>query len=64
MASIESSIKFLQMLGALDDRENLTALGRVLSNLPIDVILGKMLVMATVIDNFVYDTSIEIQCQL
>jgi len=62
MASIESSIKFLQMLGALDDRENLAALGRVLSNLPIDVILGKMLVMATVIDNFDYDTSIEIQC--
>ncbi|CAO3611270.1 unnamed protein product [Cunninghamella blakesleeana] len=45
MDAIESSILFLQNLGALDNEENITSLGKVLSNLPVDVIVGKMILL-------------------
>ncbi|XP_055600297.1 3'-5' RNA helicase YTHDC2-like [Uranotaenia lowii] len=41
--SIKQSIKLLQKLGALDDDENLTELGLILADLPVDVRLGKIL---------------------
>lgn len=42
-------MEFLQNLGALDSAEEITGLGSVLANLPVDAIIGKMLIMATVI---------------
>ncbi|ORZ02569.1 P-loop containing nucleoside triphosphate hydrolase protein [Syncephalastrum racemosum] len=48
MDAINVSMEFLQNLGALDSDENITGLGRVLANLPVDAIIGKMLLMATV----------------
>ena len=39
---------FLQNLGAVDSAENIMGLGVVLANLPVDAIIGKMLLMATV----------------
>ena len=41
-------MEFLQNLGALDNAENITGLGTVLANLPVDAVIGKMLLMATV----------------
>lgn len=41
--NIERSIKELILVQALDENENLTLLGKVLSSLPVDVRLGKLL---------------------
>lgn len=41
-------MEFLRNLGAIDSSENITSLGRVLADLPVDAIIGKMLIMATV----------------
>ncbi|RUP46209.1 helicase associated domain-containing protein [Jimgerdemannia flammicorona] len=49
-AAMESSIQFLQTLGAIDEAEEITSLGRVLSLLPVDPILGKMLIMSTIFE--------------
>ncbi|KAI9273017.1 P-loop containing nucleoside triphosphate hydrolase protein [Phascolomyces articulosus] len=46
--AINASMEFLQNLGALDTNENIMGLGTVLANLPVDAIIGKMLLMATV----------------
>ncbi|KAI7886742.1 P-loop containing nucleoside triphosphate hydrolase protein [Lichtheimia hyalospora FSU 10163] len=46
--AINASMEFLQNLGALDNAENITGLGTVLANLPVDAVIGKMLLMATV----------------
>ncbi|KAI9315979.1 P-loop containing nucleoside triphosphate hydrolase protein [Dichotomocladium elegans] len=46
--ALNASIEFLKNLGALDNDENITGLGSVLSNLPVDAVIGKMLLMATV----------------
>ncbi|XP_038065791.1 probable ATP-dependent RNA helicase DHX34 isoform X2 [Patiria miniata] len=46
--SIESSILFLKEQGALTKEETLTPIGRLLADLPVDVVIGKMLIMATV----------------
>nr|ABF98878.1 Helicase associated domain family protein, expressed [Oryza sativa Japonica Group] len=43
-----TSLEFLKMIGALDENENLTDLGRYLSMLPVDPKLGKMLIMGAV----------------
>lgn len=48
MDAVNVSMEFLHNLGALDADENITGLGRVLANLPVDAIIGKMLLMATV----------------
>ncbi|KAF7726559.1 DEAH (Asp-Glu-Ala-His) box polypeptide 34 [Apophysomyces ossiformis] len=48
--AINASMDFLQNLGAIDVSENIRPLGAVLANLPVDAIIGKMLVMATVLD--------------
>lgn len=47
IASMETSITFLKEQGAIDSNEELTAVGRMLANLPVDVVIGKMLIMGT-----------------
>ncbi|EMD42055.1 hypothetical protein CERSUDRAFT_129393 [Gelatoporia subvermispora B] len=39
---VEAAMKSLQMVGALDEHQNLTSLGRVLLQLPVDVQLGRL----------------------
>ena len=48
--SIDQSLCRLQDLGSLDRVENLTILGNALALLPVDVVLGKMLILGTVCD--------------
>ncbi|KAI8064692.1 P-loop containing nucleoside triphosphate hydrolase protein [Gongronella butleri] len=48
LASIEASLVLLQNLGALDQDEEITALGQVLANLPVDAVIGKMLLLGLV----------------
>ena len=33
---------------ALDSKERLTSIGEMLANLPVDVVIGKMLIMASI----------------
>lgn len=46
--AIEQSLLRLQDLGCIDQRENITSLGSVLALLPVDLVLGKMLVLGQV----------------
>ncbi|OVA00884.1 Helicase [Macleaya cordata] len=46
--AVQNAVDFLKMIGALDEKENLTNLGEFLSMLPVDPKLGKMLVMGAV----------------
>lgn len=45
--SLENAILSLKEQGALNDDESLTVTGRALANLPVDVSVGKMLIMGT-----------------
>ncbi|KAK1287160.1 putative pre-mRNA-splicing factor ATP-dependent RNA helicase [Acorus calamus] len=46
--AVQNAIDFLKVIGALDEKENLTNLGQYLSILPVDPKLGKMLIMGAV----------------
>ncbi|KAJ8754471.1 hypothetical protein K2173_005632 [Erythroxylum novogranatense] len=46
--SVQNAIELLKTVGALDDKEDLTPLGRHLCNLPVDPIIGKMLLMGCI----------------
>lgn len=46
--AVQNAVDFLKMIGALDEKENLTNLGEYLSMLPVDPKLGKMLIMGTI----------------
>lgn len=46
--SIDHSLVYLIEQSALDDKEELTAMGRLLAELPVDVQIGKMLIMASI----------------
>ncbi|KAF8041089.1 hypothetical protein BT93_B3112 [Corymbia citriodora subsp. variegata] len=46
--TVQNAVDFLTMIGALDEKENLTNLGKFLSVLPVDPKLGKMLIMGTI----------------
>ncbi|KAM3583142.1 hypothetical protein VKS41_004891 [Umbelopsis sp. WA50703] len=46
--ALEASINLLRALEALSSDEEVTPLGKVLADLPIDAVLGKMLIMSTV----------------
>ncbi|KAI3774002.1 hypothetical protein L1987_48544 [Smallanthus sonchifolius] len=46
--SVQNAIEYLKIIGALDDNENLTALGRKLSVLPVEPKLGKMLILGAI----------------
>ncbi|ONI21427.1 hypothetical protein PRUPE_2G065300 [Prunus persica] len=50
--AVQNAIGFLTSIGALDDNENLTSLGKYLSILPVDPKLGKMLIMGAVFHCF------------
>ena len=47
-SSVESSIVFLKEQGALSKQEKLTSVGKLLADLPVHAVIGKMLIMATV----------------
>ncbi|XP_034974407.1 probable ATP-dependent RNA helicase DHX34 isoform X2 [Zootoca vivipara] len=46
-ASLETAVSYLKQQGALDPEENLTPIGSLLAELPVDVVIGKMLVLGT-----------------
>ncbi|KAL6514314.1 hypothetical protein OROHE_019056 [Orobanche hederae] len=46
--AVENALELLKTIGALDDREELTPLGRHLSTLPLDPNIGKMLLLGSV----------------
>ena len=48
MSSIENSVVFLKEQGAITGDEKLTPIGTMLSRLPVDVVIGKMLIMGTI----------------
>ncbi|KAL3866336.1 hypothetical protein ACJMK2_043642 [Sinanodonta woodiana] len=48
LQSIENSITFLKDQGALTGQETLTPIGEMLSRLPVDVVIGKMLIMGSI----------------
>ena len=47
-SNVENSIHFLKQQGALTDSENLTPIGHMLAQLPVDVVVGKMLLIGSV----------------
>ncbi|XP_061453249.1 probable ATP-dependent RNA helicase DHX34 isoform X2 [Rhineura floridana] len=47
LASLETAVNYLKHQGALDPEENLTPIGSLLAELPVDVVVGKMLVLGT-----------------
>uniref|UniRef100_A0A8B9GA92 DExH-box helicase 34 n=1 Tax=Amazona collaria TaxID=241587 RepID=A0A8B9GA92_9PSIT len=44
-SSLETAMRYLKDQGALDEAEQLTPIGNVLAQLPVDVVVGKMLVL-------------------
>ncbi|XP_035242569.1 probable ATP-dependent RNA helicase DHX34 isoform X1 [Anguilla anguilla] len=47
-ASIQTALTYLKDQGALDSHGELTAIGKLLAQLPVDVVIGKMLVLGSV----------------
>nr|KAG5694320.1 hypothetical protein BaRGS_035188 [Batillaria attramentaria] len=48
MSSIENAVRFLKEQGALAADETMTPIGQMLSMLPVDVVIGKMLIMGSI----------------
>lgn len=48
LASLETAILYLRDQGALDSSEALTPIGSLLAQLPVDVVIGKMLILGSV----------------
>ncbi|XP_024533616.1 DExH-box ATP-dependent RNA helicase DExH1 isoform X2 [Selaginella moellendorffii] len=48
LRAVDNAIESLKTIGALDDREELTSLGRHLTTLPLDPKVGKMLLMGAI----------------
>ncbi|KAE9597508.1 hypothetical protein Lal_00030035 [Lupinus albus] len=46
--SVQNAVEYLKTIGALDEDENLTVLGRKLSMLPVEPKLGKMLILGAI----------------
>ncbi|KAM3874757.1 putative ATP-dependent RNA helicase DHX34 [Diretmus argenteus] len=46
-ASIQTAVTYLKEQGALDSRGELTSIGSLLAQLPVDVVIGKMLVLGS-----------------
>lgn len=46
--SVQNAIEYLQIIGALDEKEDLTVLGQLLAMLPVEPKLGKMLVYGSI----------------
>ena len=47
MEAVESSLSILKDQGAMTEEEKLTSSGCMLAKLPVDVVIGKMLIMGT-----------------
>ncbi|KAM4642667.1 putative ATP-dependent RNA helicase DHX34 [Discoglossus pictus] len=47
MSSLETAILYLRDQGALDASEDLTPIGKLLAKLPVDVVIGKMLILGS-----------------
>ncbi|XP_062454268.1 probable ATP-dependent RNA helicase DHX34 isoform X2 [Rhea pennata] len=45
LSSLETAVRYLKDQGALDEAEELTPIGNLLAQLPVDVVVGKMLVL-------------------
>ncbi|XP_077219815.1 DExH-box ATP-dependent RNA helicase DExH3-like [Tasmannia lanceolata] len=48
LLSVQNAVEYLKIIGALDEAENLSVLGRHLSMLPVEPKLGKMLILGTI----------------
>ncbi|KAF2310897.1 hypothetical protein GH714_018247 [Hevea brasiliensis] len=48
LLAVQNAIEYLKIIGALDENENLTVLGRYLTMLPMEPKLGKMLVLGAI----------------
>ncbi|KAI3979355.1 hypothetical protein MKX01_036399 [Papaver californicum] len=46
--SVQNAVEYLKIVGALDEKENLTTLGGYLSMLPVEPKLGKMLILGAI----------------
>ncbi|KAF3847414.1 hypothetical protein F7725_020442 [Dissostichus mawsoni] len=46
-SSIQTAVTYLKEQGALDSRSDLTSIGSLLAQLPVDVVIGKMLVLGS-----------------
>ncbi|NXF55985.1 DHX34 helicase, partial [Oceanites oceanicus] len=46
-SSLETAVRYLRDQGALDEAEDLTPIGKLLAQLPVNVVVGKMLVLGT-----------------
>lgn len=50
LLAVQNAIEYLKIIGALDQNENLTVLGRYLTMLPVEPKLGKMLVLGAILN--------------
>lgn len=50
LLAVQNAIEYLKLIGALDENENLTVLGRYLTMLPVEPKLGKMLLLGAVLN--------------
>ncbi|XAR72299.1 RNA helicase [Bertholletia excelsa] len=48
LLAVQNAIEYLKIIGALDENENLTVLGRYLTMLPMEPKLGKMLILGSI----------------
>uniref|UniRef100_A0A5B7AYU7 RNA helicase n=1 Tax=Davidia involucrata TaxID=16924 RepID=A0A5B7AYU7_DAVIN len=48
LLAVQNAIEYLKIIGALDENENLTVLGRHLTMLPVEPKLGKMLILGAI----------------
>ncbi|KAL4574479.1 hypothetical protein LXL04_021311 [Taraxacum kok-saghyz] len=50
LLAVQNAIEYLKIIGALDEKENLTVLGRYLTMLPVEPKLGKMLILGAILN--------------
>ncbi|XP_059308762.1 DExH-box ATP-dependent RNA helicase DExH5, mitochondrial isoform X1 [Lycium ferocissimum] len=50
LLAVQNAIEYLKIIGALDEGENLTVLGRYLTMLPMEPKLGKMLILGAILN--------------
>ncbi|GAV81993.1 LOW QUALITY PROTEIN: dsrm domain-containing protein/DEAD domain-containing protein/Helicase_C domain-containing protein/HA2 domain-containing protein/OB_NTP_bind domain-containing protein [Cephalotus follicularis] len=50
LLAVQNAIEYIKTIGALDENENLTILGRYLSTLPVEPKLGKMLILGAILN--------------
>ncbi|KAH0759702.1 hypothetical protein KY290_023195 [Solanum tuberosum] len=50
LLAVQNAVEYLKIIGALDENENLTVLGRYLTMLPMEPKLGKMLILGAILN--------------